>query len=150
MKKDDDVVVVVEDDDVEEDVEEDIVVEVVEEEEDEAEEEERENPTVLRHRQFHHEIFRLYDPSLFDLCARPDSSKDCWRRGKPSACIDIHDNLPCYIERYSKPRRRAHPVEEQVVVPLLETLEHLECTRTRLSESTSLYLCMRPKACRKT
>ena len=65
----------------EENVVEDMVVDNVEEE-DEAEEEERANSTVSRYRQFHViAIFRLYDPSLFDLCARPDS-KNCWSGGE--------------------------------------------------------------------
>jgi hypothetical protein len=65
---------------VEDVVGEDVVVEDVEDEEDEAEEEERENPAVLRHRQFHREIFRLYGPSSFDLCACP-GLEVCWRGG---------------------------------------------------------------------
>jgi hypothetical protein len=86
--------------------------------------------------------------------------------GKLSVCIhiDIHDTLPCYIERYANDTRNtvecAITVEEQVVVPLLETLsnakpaveEQVVVTSAQdpaklSSNSMSLYLCSRPIEC---
>ena len=126
-----------------EDVVEDVVGEDVEDEEHEAEEEERENSTVSRYRQFHViAIFRLYDPSLFDLCARPGLEVR-WKGGEavrlhpyrysrhpPLLYRKIRESRPHLpVEEYvdvtsardpsnapAKP-----PVEKHVVVPLLET-----------------------------
>ena len=95
---------------------EDVVVGDVEDEEDEAEEEERENPTVLRHRQFHREIFRPYD-SLLNLLR--SSSEIVGGEGKLSARIHIHVALPCYIERYAK--AATCPSKSMSMSPLLET-----------------------------
>jgi hypothetical protein len=137
---------VVEDVVVEDVVGEDVVVEDVEDEEDEAEEEERENPAVLRHRQFHREIFRLYGPSSFDLCARPASWRELLEGRGNCQLASISTTPSPAISKDTRTIRESHhlPVEEQVVVTSAQDPAKLS------SNSMSLYLCLRPKACRKT
>jgi hypothetical protein len=132
-----------------EEVVEDIVVEDVEEEEDETEEEERENPTVLRHRQFHREIFRPYD-SLLDLL-RSSSGDLLEGRGNcqlasisttPSPAISKDTRKPphrpcrraCRCHLCSRPSidRAIHLSKSMSLLPLLETP-----SITRLSKSKS-------------
>jgi hypothetical protein len=97
-------------------------------------------------------IFQLYDPSSFDLCARP-GLEVYWKGGE---AVSLHPHrYPRHppllyrkiVKRYAKP---ATAVEEQVVVTSARDLRSPQSTITCLSKSKLLYLCLRPEACRKT
>jgi hypothetical protein len=123
------------------DPDEDVVVEDVVDDvevEDEAEEEERIR-LFCAIANFIARYFGCTIPHCSTFGARP--RRIVGGEGKLSARIHIHVALPCYIERYAKPRRCAHPVEEQVVVTSAQDPANLS------SNSMSLYLCSRPIEC---
>jgi len=90
-------------------------------------------------------IFRPYDPSLLDF--RRSSSKNCWRGGEAVSLASISISTtpsPAISKDTRKIRESRHTaVEEQVVVTSAQD-------PANPSKSMSLYLCLRPKACRKT